>query len=382
MTSCSLVSIRGWPFLRILAPAAAGLALLITNHPGRASPLSQLLLSTIHYSLITNHPGRASAVTVANTNDNGPGSLRQALLDANDGDTIQFDQTLDGATIALSTGELVIDKNVTINGPGPNQLTISSALTSRIFRLTPGHTATITSLVISAGYGDNGGGGVFNDHATLTIDNCTIQGNAAPQDQNGKGGGIYNDGSGGSATLTVRNSTVVTNRTGLAGGGIYNSDGATLNLTNTTVSGNQAFGQISDTVPSQGGGIANDGTLIVTSSSINDNFAGADGPPVPSGTGGGISSTGTLTITDSSINGNVVGLGGGGIFVQGTATITNTTLTSNEVYGTGNDVIFGDGGAIQIMSGTVTISNSIFSGNTAGQTAGAIANAGIVDRPG
>jgi len=33
-------------------------------------------------------PARATTVIVSNTNDNGPGSLRQALADANDGDTI------------------------------------------------------------------------------------------------------------------------------------------------------------------------------------------------------------------------------------------------------------------------------------------------------
>src|SRR5438552_14167856 len=63
----------------------------------------------------------ANTITVTNTNDSGPGSLRQALLDANDGDTIEF--ALNG-TINLTSGELVIDKNVTISGPGSNSLTV------------------------------------------------------------------------------------------------------------------------------------------------------------------------------------------------------------------------------------------------------------------
>ena len=57
--------------------------------------------------------------TVTNTNDSGAGSLRQALADANDGDTIDFNLTYP-ATITLTTGQLVVDNSVTISGPGAN----------------------------------------------------------------------------------------------------------------------------------------------------------------------------------------------------------------------------------------------------------------------
>ena len=68
---------------------------------------------------------QANIITVNNTNDSGPGSLRQALADANDGDTINFDVSLKGQTIALTSGELVIDKSLTITGPGSEQLVVS-----------------------------------------------------------------------------------------------------------------------------------------------------------------------------------------------------------------------------------------------------------------
>src|SRR5258707_341266 len=64
------------------------------------------------------HAGR---ITVTNINDSGPGSLRQALMIAHDGDTITFAVT---GTIVLTSGGLVIDKNVTISGPGPDRLSI------------------------------------------------------------------------------------------------------------------------------------------------------------------------------------------------------------------------------------------------------------------
>jgi len=57
----------------------------------------------------------AATLTATNTNDSGPGSLRQALTDANDGDTIQFAVT---GTISLTIGELLVHKNVAISGPG------------------------------------------------------------------------------------------------------------------------------------------------------------------------------------------------------------------------------------------------------------------------
>src|SRR5438309_7346985 len=59
---------------------------------------------------------------VTNTNDNGPGSLRQAILDTSPGNTITFAPSV--TTVTLTNGELVIDKNLTITGPGANRLTI------------------------------------------------------------------------------------------------------------------------------------------------------------------------------------------------------------------------------------------------------------------
>ena len=64
----------------------------------------------------------ATTITVTNSNDSGPGSLRQALIDANDGDTITFAVT---GTIALTSGELLVDKSITISGPGAESLTVN-----------------------------------------------------------------------------------------------------------------------------------------------------------------------------------------------------------------------------------------------------------------
>jgi len=68
-------------------------------------------------------PAHAETITVTNTDDNGPGSLRQALADANDGDTINFAVT---GTIGLTSGELLVVKSITISGPGVENLAASS----------------------------------------------------------------------------------------------------------------------------------------------------------------------------------------------------------------------------------------------------------------
>src|SRR4029453_9680703 len=64
----------------------------------------------------------AATITVTNGNDHGPGSLRQAILNAAPGDTINFAPNV--PTVNLKTDELVIDKNLTITGPGADRLTV------------------------------------------------------------------------------------------------------------------------------------------------------------------------------------------------------------------------------------------------------------------
>src|SRR5262245_28357437 len=73
----------------------------------------------------TPHPRPLPPITVTNTNDSGSGSLRHALADSSDGDLINFAAALEGQTVTLTSGELVIDKNVTIEGPGSNTVTVS-----------------------------------------------------------------------------------------------------------------------------------------------------------------------------------------------------------------------------------------------------------------
>jgi hypothetical protein len=290
---------------------------------------------------------QANTITVTNTNDSGPGSLRQAIAETNDGDTVNFDVSLKGQTIALTSDELVVEKSITIIGPGSDQLAVSADMQYfRIFHVTGDATVTIEGLTIGPSYAYYGCG-ILNDQANLTISNCALNGNVGLEFAAGisNGGALtivdstvtgnsllyQGDGPGisNSGTLIINDSIISGNIAGKGytnGGGIYSS--GMLEITNSTVSGNS--------VSTSGGGIYNTGVAVITSSTISGNFAGG-GYPFPNGpgAGGGISNVGTLTIINSTISGNDVlttdkGAGcGGGVANSGQFHIAATTISNN-----------------------------------------------------
>lgn len=84
---------------------------------------------------------QAAPILVTNTNDNGAGSLRQALADVNDGGAISFGVT---GTMTLTTGELLVNKSITINGPGSDHLTVDGNHAIRVFHVSGGVTVTLS----------------------------------------------------------------------------------------------------------------------------------------------------------------------------------------------------------------------------------------------
>src|SRR5215472_15831736 len=216
-------------------------------------------------------PARAGVITVTNTNDSGPGSLRQALADVNDGDTITFAVT---GTIGLTSGELFVNRNIAISGPGANMLTITrnSASHFRIFHILK-HTVTIegssitNGLALGLGISPDAGGGIFcddeefnNERLAVTVNNCVISGNTAGGPNPFGGGGGISFGAincFGPSRLTVNNCTISGNSCqGYNGGGIYTNlcdptGMSTVTISNSTISGNSA--------DQLGGGIYNAG---------------------------------------------------------------------------------------------------------------------------
>lgn len=289
------------------------------------------LLVLILFSL----PVRAATFTVTNLNDSGPDSLRQAILDTNvaaSDDAIVFSSSLSG-TITLTSGQLGITGNLTINGPGADTLTISGNPDEswRIFVIETGATVNIEGLTLKEG----GGGGILN-RGTLTVSHNTLSRNhSAGYD---RGGGIDNLG-----TLTVSHSTLSDNSTGgfsSGGGGISSS--ATAVVTHTTLSGNSSSGYWS-----VGGGINNTGVMTVIYSTVSGNGARNDS---------GIANSGTLILTNSTVSGNGGGWNAGGIGNDGTLTLINSTVTGNSVTTAGGGIV---------NRGTLTLGNTIVAGNNA-----------------
>jgi Abnormal spindle-like microcephaly-assoc'd, ASPM-SPD-2-Hydin len=288
---------------------------------------------------------QASTYTVTNTNDSGAGSLRSALSSAANGDKINFVVT---GTITLTSGELVIAANVTINGPGVAKLAISGNNQFTVFQVDSGVTAaSISYVTIEDGYDDSAaGGGGINNQGALTLNHVVLSDNTENAVAS-TGGGISNKG-----TLTVNNCTLSGNSgegDGDIGGAIYNA--GTLTVHHSVLSGNFAW--------VFGGGIYNSGTLTVSYSTLGN------GTGSPGGSGSDIynTSTGTLILSHSTLSGGTCcGGEGGEIYNGGAATISHSTLSNSENYQ-------GSGGAIY-NSGTMTVSDSTLSGNSAPEDLG------------
>jgi hypothetical protein len=314
----------------------------------------------------------ATIILVTNTNDSGPGSFRDALAVANDGDMI--DATGVSGTILLTSGELQITHNVTINGPGAGNLAVNGNAISRVFENFASN-VTISGFTITNGLpllpDSNGGGGILN-HGGLTLSGSSIVNNNAGGvlPFGSDGGGINSNGGG---TLTVTNSVISGNGSGVRHGGGINSDGGgALMVTNSVIINNSN---------GSGGGIYADGAIVtVSNSTISGNLGVCNA-------GGGIGTNNAqLTVMNSTISGNVANNGGpfcgpgahgGGIacFGSGMLTVTNSTISGNSVEAVPGGS--NDGGGVYNFAATLTVTNSTFSGNSAFQgQGGAILNMG------
>lgn len=308
-----------------------------------------------------------------------PGTLRQALFDANatsEADTVNFQGGLTG-TITLTQGELSVIHPVDIVGPGADQLTInadgndtspgvSDGGGTRVFNIDDGDLndaidVQLSGLFLTGGDVPGDGGGI-RSRENLVLINTTISGNSAVAN-NAKGGGIASyggelhidassisgnsaigsqaDGGGihratlvfGQQTSEITNSTVSDNMTTRSGGGIFSSNTLTedqaMEIVNSTISGNVAG--------AAGGGLYNfDGTTFVRHSTINDNTAGSNQGSGISSYGDGATSTLLLSSIVSDNSGVDVAVVSGEInsFVSG----------GYNLIGTGNS--FGPGNAL------------------------------------
>ena len=266
-------------------------------------------------------------------------SLRDALFYANAGaltnPTITFDPTAFATpqTISLAQGQFLINSSLTVDG-GVYGVTLDAHNASRVMEIdgtSGGITVGLNRLTLKGGNGvgtnqsGNGGGLLVyaqnGNHATVNIDNSTISGNSLSS--GGSGGGIFNDGSNsGEATLTISNSTISVNT---VGGGVF----------------------------AEGGGIFNTGSnsgaaaLTINNATLSGNSAVYGGGIFDYGQSG----SAILTINNSTLSGNSASAnfngGGGGIFNQSAALIVANTILANNL-GNGSEADY------SINGGTLT----------------------------
>jgi hypothetical protein len=230
------------------------------------------------------------AIWVTNLNDSGPGSLRAVIAAAASGDNIYFGQ-INGnwvsplrGTITLTSGQLLIDKDLLIHGSGTTNLIIDGNALSRVFQITNAANVQISDLSISNGLAEGDfGGGIWNcGGCFLHLARCSI---------------VNNSAKGNSSEVSA------------CGGGIF-SQGA-LNLDSCTISGNIAYGAVNSLGSSgEGGGICASGPTSLINSTVAMNLAhGGDavdnGVPGGDAHGGGIwACCDSLTVDHCTISSN------------------------------------------------------------------------------
>lgn len=287
-------------------------------------------------------------------------ALRSAIAGAGAGDTIRITVT---GTIALTNGELVIDKNLNIVGEGSTSTTISGRGASRVLRITRGN-VFVNGLAVANGnagaYTPRYGGGILN-YGQLTVSNCLIHDNQAVffGGTNESGGGIYNAGS-----LQVENSLFSNNICSTFGGGLLNAGTA-------AVSGGQFVANRSD---SEGAGIENLGTLSITNSGFLYNYALAAG-------GAGLGNRSRATVEGCEFTGNLAAnFGGGGIINYGSLFLTNCSLAANSVTNNSSNPVISGGGALYNAGTAYIYKSQIGEANTA-KRGGGILNVGASQIP-
>jgi hypothetical protein len=232
------------------------------------------------------------------------------------------------------TQDTVIDGGnlVTLDGGGQVRQLLMN--TNNFDATTP--TLTLQNITLANGHGTDsagtgaptGGGAVYRYGGTLNVIHSQFMNNIGPASgQDSAGGAIYSVGVG---TTTVVGSTFQGNQA--SDGGALGNLGASVDLVNDTIQGNQATGTGGNPGNGgNGGGVYMDGAHIVITmcgTHIDGNQGNAYG--------GGLffvddAVAGTAAIDQSSFDGNSTAFAGG-LYLQGaTGTLTNSSVINNQV---------------------------------------------------
>jgi len=279
--------------------------------------------------------------TVTTTADSGAGSLRAAISSGGDivFDPTVFN-TQKTISLVNSLPYISYPLNLqgpgasllTVNGNGSTYvLNGNGGVSNSILFFTSQSTSNVTGITLTNGISDplameGGGGAIYSGGALTLINSAITNSKSVSSEGSNAGGGIFNDSMG---MMLMTGDTVSGNSAGSEGGGIYNSNGGLMLLMDSTISGNSvpdggAGGGINNSGPMQltnstlsgnsasdGGGIYNDyAQLGVTDSTLSANTAYNDISENFSGGGGiynyndGTDGDGLITVINSIIAGN------------------------------------------------------------------------------
>lgn len=297
---------------------------------------------------------QAATFTVTNTDDSGPGSLRQAVEDANaapGADVINFQIATLPDAVVLFSGELLVTDSVDIQGPGAADLGVIGNTSSRIFHLENGQAVidvTISGLSLITGSADQGAG-ILDVAENLVLDSVVFTNNSATSN----GGALWASGS---TNLTIRSCRFSNNTADLDGGAIYVENlGGPLLIEDTTIASNLAG--------RNGGGalfFTASGAITFDRSTVSGNIAtGAGGGLYVDGAFDRGTASSPFVFRSSTLSGNNATDGAGAYFNQpvGPASFEHSTVASNTASGTG--------GGIFVAAASITLDQTIVGDNTA-----------------
>lgn len=247
---------------------------------------------------------QASALVVTNTQDAGPGSLREVVAAAVGGDVITFDPSIAGGSIALSTHLNLQGGPLTIDG-GNSGMTITTDGFSGPLLFTAGD-VTLRSLTLAGAKPHPQFSGAVRNNGTLRLERCTFRENTTfPTGTIFGGAAISNFG-----VLTAVDCRFTRNHAEI--GSVLWNDGAATIIGSTLDSNTTAqAGAIHSFANSQ---------LTVVNSTLSANTSGASA---------GISSEAPYTLDHTTVTGHLSGVGAAALFSRAPVTVTNSIVGGN-----------------------------------------------------
>ncbi len=303
-------------------------------------------------------PRAGNTWTVENCDDDGPGSLREALSMVSDGDTVDL-RALLCSTITLTTGALDITVDTLVMEANRDALTLDAAGSSRVLFHTGTGSLRLYGLGVANGFAAGASGGCIYSKGSVRLDRSTVSGCLAEAPQSLGGGGVFARGDIYAGYSTIGDNTAILANggpyDGAGGGGLY--AGGDITLSFTTISGNSV---LANPGYSGGGGFWAGGAVTIMSSTIEGNHA-------PTAGAGRIESFGTnqpSVIADSTISGNVADFITAGIVsFANILRIKNSTIAFNSsptgVVAFGAGLVTSGYGNFLYLGSTIIANNTV-----------------------